>query len=182
MPSTTSVPARAIEAGVRRFRIAAVPGIRVALLDLGLACCALEFSAAVVRGLLIPDGESPDEGSPVEGSMADPDQRARPDVIPVTSPVLVVSGTVTTALIPAVTAAIASLADTAKERDDCRVLAFGACAISGGPYWDAPTVAPGVESFATVASYVPGCPPRPEALISAIRELAQSPEGGDHGR
>lgn len=177
MPSTTSVPTRAIEAGVRRFRIAAVPGIRVALLDLGLACCALEFSAAVVRGLLIPD-----EGSPDEGSLAEPDPRASPDVIPVTSPVLVVSGTVTTALIPAVTAAIASLADTAEERDGCRVLAFGACAISGGPYWDAPTVAPGVESFATVASYVPGCPPRPEALISAILELAQSPEGGDHGR
>jgi len=50
-----------------------------------------------------------------------------------------------------------------------RVLAFGACATSGGPYWDAPSVVPGVDALIPVSRYVPGCPPGPDSLIAALR-------------
>jgi len=52
------------------------------------------------------------------------------------------------------------------------VLALGACATSGGPYWDSYAVVAGIDSVVPVASYVPGCPPRPEALVAAIVSLA----------
>ena len=130
--------------GARFYRVARRVDVRVGVLDLGLACCALEFGAAVTRGMLVP--------------------MSTDDVTPVTSEVLVVSGTLTTALVPALEALLG-------ERP-FDVLAFGACAISGGPYWDAPTVTPGVSSIRSVTGFVPGCPPRPEALIDAIVNLA----------
>ena len=129
------------------FRVAADPAIRVLVADLGLACCALEVEAAVASGLLLPDDDA-DPGHPAGRT------------------VLLVSGTVTWALAPAVTAALEALGS-----DETIVLAFGACATSGGPYWDAPTVVPGVDHLVPVHGYVPGCPPRPEALVAALRSL-----------
>jgi len=76
--------------------------------------------------------------------------------------VLLVSGTVTQALAPAVVTALEDLPP------ETEVVAFGACATSGGPYWDAPMVVPGVDRLVKVRSYVPGCPPRPEALVNAL--------------
>ena len=57
------------------------------------------------------------------------------------------------------------------------IVSFGACATSGGPYWDAPTVRPGIEALfpgQEIASYVPGCPPRPEALVVELERLVDS--------
>ena len=57
------------------------------------------------------------------------------------------------------------------------IVSFGACATSGGPYWDAPTVRPGIEALfpgQKIASYVPGCPPRPEALVVELERLVNS--------
>ena len=51
------------------------------------------------------------------------------------------------------------------------VVAFGVCASTGGPYWDAPTVVPGADRLVPVSAYVPGCPPRPDALIDALLAL-----------
>lgn len=113
-------------------------------MDVGLACCALEFGSAVAQGLLVP----------VEG-----DGRA--------ATVLVVSGTVTDALAPAVVNAWRELGEPEG------VLSFGSCASTGGPYWDAPTVAKGIDQLLKVQVYVPGCPPRPEALIAALRRIAE---------
>lgn len=123
------------------YRLADDPALRVRVLPLGLACCALEVESAVRLGLLLP-----------EGAAEQPPART----------VLVVSGTVTEPLVPVVEAAVAEAGP------GVTVLAFGVCASTGGPYWDAPTVVNGADRFLPVDHYVPGCPPRPEALVEAL--------------
>ena len=121
-------------------------GIRVHWVPLGLACCSVEIESAVINGMLVPENAD----------------------TPTTCTVVVVAGTVTDVLAPGVVDAV----HRAAEAGPVRVLSFGACADSGGPYWDAPTVTKGIDQLLPVASYVPGCPPRPDALVSAIVELA----------
>ena len=115
----------------------------------GLACCSLEVEAAVSTGLLM---------------------REEPEVVDAPSAtVLVVAGTITEALEPA----LESLHSQLRAVGPVQVMAFGACATSGGPYWDAPTVANGIRSI-PVESYVPGCPPRPEALVAELERIVDS--------
>jgi NADH-quinone oxidoreductase subunit B len=132
----------------RSYRLAVAPGVRVLVAELGLACCALEVESAIRLGLLVPDA-----GGAVDRT------------------VLLVSGTVTEPLVPLVRAVVAA-------SPEASVLAFGACASTGGPYWDAPTVVNGVDRLVAVDRYVPGCPPRPEALIAAL--LDRSTVDGVH--
>lgn len=126
----------------RQYRVPGVPGLAVEVLDIGLACCSLEIGAAVTAGLLEP---------------AESDQAQ--------ASVLLVSGTVTDAMAPAVIAAWNALPEPK------RAVSFGACANTGGPYWDAPTVLKGIDQVIPIEVYVPGCPPRPEALIAGLTEL-----------
>ena len=128
----------------RDLRLAADPGVAVSVLSLGLACCAVEVDAALGAGILVAS----------DGASADAFR------------VLVVAGTETTPLVPVVEAALGQ-----RPAVDA-VLAFGACASTGGPYWDAPTVINGVDHIVPVQQYVPGCPPRPEALRDALLDLA----------
>jgi NADH-quinone oxidoreductase subunit B len=129
-------------------RVTTVPlgGTRWRVHDLGLACCALEYAAATLR----------------------PDPPAELDLLapgPEEADVLVVSGTVTDALAPAV------LAIWNRLPEPRHVLSFGSCANSGGPYWDSYCVTKGVDQLLPVDVYVPGCPPRPEALIAGLLQL-----------
>ncbi len=53
------------------------------------------------------------------------------------------------------------------------VFATGECAISGGPFWQAPTILEGTDQVIPVDIYVPGCPPRPEAMWAGIHRLQE---------
>lgn len=134
---------RPYPARVSVYAVAGAPGVRIHVADVGLACCAVEFGAAVARGLLIPVPPGEDASASV----------------------LVISGTVTDALAPAVAAAWDALPEPRA------AVSFGACSNSGGPYWDSYSVTKGVDQVIPVHAYVPGCPPRPEALIDGLLAL-----------
>ncbi len=119
------------------------------VLNVGLACCAVEAMVASL-GQSDPPGVVP---------LASPDRTVQ---------VLLVSGTVTDKLAPLVRALYDTLPAPVK------VLSFGACANSGGPYWDSYCVTKGVDLVVPVDAYVPGCPPRPEALLGALAALTAS--------
>lgn len=117
------------------------------VIDVGLACCALEFDAAAI------------------------DLAPQPGNLPLGAQVVVViSGTVTDRLSPAV-AALVDAAAVLGGRPP-QVVSFGACATSGGPYWDSYAVTKGIDQLVEVDVYVPGCPPPPEALHAVLDQLA----------
>ena len=51
------------------------------------------------------------------------------------------------------------------------VIAMGACAISGGPFKQGYNVLKGIDRYIPVDVHIPGCPPRPEALMQAFITL-----------
>ena len=125
------------------------PRWTLSLLDLGLACCAVEFVAAsLTEDAFLRLGA---QLAPTLGQ----------------ANVLVVSGTLTDRTAPAVRRLYDELAAPRY------VLSFGACANCGGPYWDSYVVTKGVDQVVPVDVYVPGCPPRPEALLQGLLLLHQ---------
>lgn len=113
----------------------------------GLACCAIELMAAgAARHDL-------DRFGMIFRST------------PRQSDLMIVAGTVTKKMAPRVK----MLYDQMSEPK--YVISMGNCANSGGPFADGYAVVKGVDKIIPVDFYVPGCPPRPEALIEACLEL-----------
>jgi NADH-quinone oxidoreductase subunit B len=146
--------------------------ISLAVIDAGLACCAVEVTAALRQrpSLAANRGAEGSAGAEAGGAAGDGEPRSAGGVDGPLN-VLVVAGTVTDKLAPLVLQAYQALPEPR------RVLSFGACSNSGGPYWDSYSVTKGVDQIIPVDIYVPGCPPRPEALLHGLGVLVGSPAG-----
>ena len=119
-------------------------------LQFGLACCAIEMIAAsMARFVIARFGSEIFRPSPRQADL------------------LIVSGTVTKKMAPQVV----RLWNQMPEPKYC--IAMGACAISGGPFKQGYNVLKGIDRYIPVDLYIPGCPPRPEALLHGLMKLQE---------
>lgn len=117
-------------------------------LQFGLACCAIEMIAtACARFDIDRFGAGLFRASPRQADL------------------LIISGTVTKKMAPLVVRLYNQMAEPKY------VLAMGACAISGGPFRDGYNVLKGIDRYLPVDVYLPGCPPKPEALLHGLIQL-----------
>lgn len=62
------------------------------------------------------------------------------------------------------------------------VVAVGSCALSGGAFQGCYNIVGGIDEVLPVDAYIPGCPPRPEAIIDGVVKLLQNIQSGKHVR
>jgi NADH-quinone oxidoreductase subunit B len=115
----------------------------------GLACCAIEMMATgAARYDLDRFGAGAFRATPRQAD------------------VMIVAGTVTIKMASRIERLYAQMPEPKF------VISMGCCATSGGPYWDhGYHVLKGVDKVVPVDVYIPGCPPRPEALLEAFLKL-----------
>ncbi|ELZ12655.1 NADH dehydrogenase-like complex, subunit B [Halovivax asiaticus JCM 14624] len=126
------------------------------VLQFGIACCSIEM-----MGTYMPGHDLDRFGTGV------------PRASPRQADLLIVPGTIVSKFGPR----MKRLYDQMPEPKF--VVGMGSCTISGGPFQEGYNVVKGAEEIIPVDIHVPGCPPRPEALIYGIRKLQDRVQHGE---